>query len=251
MTDNAIILANLRVEASGRSILGPIDLAIQRGQCLAVLGPSGSGKTTLLKSIAGIQATSGGTIALFGKLATEGNKRLVKARARECAMVFQEPALWPHMSVEQHLRFAKSLRPGGSFSIDDFLRWTRLDPLRKQKPSTLSGGEKQRLGLAVAFIGQPKIVLLDEPFSSLDVELKREMLELTFKLNQYRATIIYVTHDPYEALKIADKVLLLRDGQVAWQGAPSSFIAGSDHALSGLQSALSWLHTNDYPLDAR
>ncbi len=196
-----------------------LTLSIVRGERLVLFGPSGCGKTTVLRLIAGLIPPDSGEIWIDGRLASRNGKILMKPHERNASMVFQDLALWPHMTVKENLQFALRFRkipPGEKENrIRETLRTMGMEEYADVKPSHLSGGQQQRVAIARALITRPRILLLDEPFSSLDLEtayrIRSEILKLQTEL---KFTLIHVTHDRDEALHMADRVAFMRNGKV-------------------------------------
>ncbi len=194
-----------------RTVVQDVSLDVRDGELLALLGPSGSGKSTLLFMLAGLVAPDSGAIRFDGRPAPDC------PRDRRIGMVFQDLALWPHMTVEEHLRF---VAPGDDPGI--LLDLVELRKLAKARPNTLSGGEAQRLALARALAGNPKLLLLDEPFGSLDRALQERALDLVADLHRrFNLATILVTHNYEEAFRIADRVAVLVDGRAIQTGTPA------------------------------
>jgi len=215
-----ISLRNLSRVFDGRAALSIESLDVAKGETLAILGPSGSGKTTLLRLISGLDHPDSGTIIVDGNVVSSPN-RAVPARSRKVGMIFQDLALWPHMTAEQHVVFALSQDGLSRKAIAERavgnLKAVRLGGLLKRYPAQLSGGEKQRLAIARAVAPNPACLLMDEPFSGLDMILKQEMMNLTLKLKKERGmTIVYVTHSLEEACCLADRILVLNHGEAVW-----------------------------------
>jgi ABC-type sugar transport system ATPase subunit len=194
-----------------RTVLDSVDLQVGDQELFALLGPSGSGKSTLLGIIAGLIRPDSGDVLFDGKSAPE------RPGHRKVGMVFQELALWPHMSVVKHLRFvAPETDP------EELLRSLEIDHLLQARPGTLSGGEAQRLAIARALITSPEIFLLDEPLGPLDRRLKNRMLDLILAMHRrFKTTTLTVTHDYMEAFRIADRVGIIVDGRMIQVGTPS------------------------------
>jgi len=196
--------------------LGPLSLSLERGERVALLGPSGCGKTTFLRLLAGLEPADGGTISFGEKLVTDG-KRLTPPGERRIGFVFQDGALWPHLTAIEQLRFADP-----ALSRPDALRLLErvgLGDHAGRRPRKLSGGEQQRLALARALVGEPRLLLLDEPLHSVDVHLRDDLSLLIRKLAEERGLgLIVVTHDREEALAMADRLVILRDGRIVEQG---------------------------------
>lgn len=231
----SIELRKVCVVAGGHAILRDLDVTIAAGSRVALLGPSGSGKTTFIRVIAGLVAgLESGQVLLDGEVATA-----FPPHRRELAMVFQDLALWPHMNVRNHLTF---VAPGvGADVVQTTIDAVGLVGRERSKPEELSGGERQRLALARALVVNPKRLLLDEPFSSLDLQLKREMISLTRSLHEDRGfTMIHVTHDPREAELMAERTILLDDGAVVWDGEAKALSKASSGQAGDLAKVLSW-----------
>ncbi|AZZ94147.1 sn-glycerol-3-phosphate ABC transporter ATP-binding protein UgpC [Hahella sp. KA22] len=197
-----------------------VNLEIQEGEFIVFVGPSGCGKSTLLRLIAGLELVSEGSIHLDGRDITEA-----PSSKRDLAMVFQSYALYPHMTVAENLSFALRLAKRPQAEIDEKVRSVaaslQLDKLLARKPRELSGGQRQRVAIGRAIVRQPKVFLFDEPLSNLDAALRVQMrLELARLHKQLGTTMIYVTHDQVEAMTLADRVVILNQGQIEQCGSP-------------------------------
>lgn len=211
------------IERSGAWPVRDVDLELAAGDRLAILGPSGSGKTSLLRSILGLETLTTGEIRLNGSLASRPHKIRILPEARRIAMIFQDLALWPHMSVAEHLDFVLRAqrvdRRERRERIRQALAWVDLDDYAMRRPATLSGGERRRVAIARALVMQPQLLLLDEPMANLDIALKKELLDLLARLLREREhPTIYVTHDPREAVPLADTVLIMENGTIVQRG---------------------------------
>ncbi|WP_409967734.1 ABC transporter ATP-binding protein [Bengtsoniella intestinalis] len=204
-----------------------ISVEIQDGEFIAILGPSGCGKTTLLRIIAGfIQATKGEVLS--GDEVFTRDHHHLPVNERDLAMVFQSFALWPHMTVREHIEYPLQSKRHSHLSaaektamVDEAIRSTGLELLQKRLPGELSGGQKQRVSLARAIVSKPKLLLMDEPLSALDAELKISMRkEIKDIHTMTKSTIIYVTHDQSEALSMADRIIIMKDGKIEQMGTP-------------------------------
>lgn len=213
-----IELINITKSIEKKKILHNLSFTVNTGQCLALLGPSGCGKTTTLRLIAGLDALDQGEIRLNGHTVSQAG-RLVPPIKRELGMVFQDLALWPHMTVRQNLDFAL----GGKIKdkswknskIVDILRMVQMEAFKDNHPHQLSGGEKQRVAIARALVAEPKFLLLDEPFSNLDSELRNGLLrQVKSILTNTGITSIYVTHEKQDADLIADQTVRMKNGRV-------------------------------------
>ena len=190
---------------------------------MVILGPSGCGKTTILRLIAGFLAPDVGRILLNGIEVSKNNKILVPPEKRDIGMVFQDLALWPHLSVYGNIAFGLKVRGvpkhERNLRVREILELVGLPGFERRKPSELSGGQQQRVALARALVLEPKVLLMDEPLSNLDLELnlrlRKEVVRLQEKLG---FTLLYVTHDREEAFSIAQTVVVMRKGQVAFRG---------------------------------
>lgn len=201
-----------------RDILAVRDFSLEiiEGEMLALLGPSGSGKTTLLRLLAGLERPDSGSIWIGDRLVT-GPATFVPPQERKIGMIFQDLALWPHMTVRGHLDFVlkgnKFPREERKTRIADLLGTMDLADRAKAYPYELSGGQKQRVAIARALAINPEILLLDEPLASLDQDLQVRMTDEIVRLNkQLRITTLYVTHDREEAFRVADRVALIQSG---------------------------------------
>jgi len=193
-----------------------VSFAVGKGEVLGLLGPSGCGKTTVLRLIAGLEIPDEGTVRVNGKVATD-DRAYVPPASRGIGMVFQDLALWPHMRVEQHVSFVlnKLDRSKRRQRVRELMELCRLTARRRAYPHELSGGEKQRLAIARALATGPAIVLLDEPLTGLDAELRDRMLAEILRLrDNLDVTIVYVTQHEHEVLAVADRTVHMRDGQV-------------------------------------
>lgn len=208
-------------------MLKDVNLEIRDGEFVAVLGPSGCGKTTLLRIIGGFLEPSQGVVRLNDRLLS-GNGVMVPVEERNLGMVFQSFALWPHMTVRQHVGFPLKSRRMRALSdaekkraVETTLESMGLAALSEHYPGELSGGQRQRVSLARAVVGRPSCLLMDEPLSSLDAELKISMRKEIQDIHRSTgATVIYVTHDQSEALAMADRILVMHGGTVEQIGTP-------------------------------
>jgi iron(III) transport system ATP-binding protein len=205
--------------------LDAVSLAVEPGSFLVLLGPSGSGKTTLLRCLAGIERLSSGTIAIGDRLVADGNGHHVAPERRDLSMVFQDYALWPHLTAQQNVAFALArLRLPKSQAVHrslELLDRVGLAGLAARFPNELSGGEQQRVALARALAAGTGLLLFDEPLSNLDATLREELrVEIATLAREAAATAIYITHDQAEAFALADRIGVLQDGHIVQLGAP-------------------------------
>jgi iron(III) transport system ATP-binding protein len=203
-----------------RVAINQLSLHIEKSERLVLFGPSGCGKTTVLRLLAGLEIPEQGSIRIDRRVVASSGKNLVPPEKRDLGMVFQDLALWPHMTVQQNLMFGLSARgvPKGEayVRVREMLQRVGLEHRIDAKPHQLSGGEQQRVALARALVSRPSILLMDEPFSSLDDERKRTIAsDLLGLQSQYGFTLIYVTHDRVETELLASRVCRMRDVQPA------------------------------------
>ncbi len=198
-----------------------VSLEVTEGQILALVGPSGCGKTTLLRAIAGLESPDEGTIEVDGRPVT-GRGVFVQPEYRSVGFVFQDYALFPHMTVESNIAYGlQSDAPNREQRIDELLDLVNLSDRRNRRPHELSGGERQRVALARALAPSPKILLMDEPFSNLDPNLSaRLQLEVREILHEAGITVVFVTHDQEAALSMGDVIAVMDRGRIQQVGAP-------------------------------
>ena len=202
-----------------RVAINQLSLHIERSERLVLFGPSGCGKTTVLRLLAGLEVPEQGSIRIDGRVVASARKNLVPPEKRDLGMVFQDLALWPHMTVQQNLMFGLNARRVQKREADarvrEMLQRVGLEHRNNAKPHELSGGEQQRVALARALVSRPSILLMDEPLSSLDDERKRAIAsDLLGLQSQLGFTLIYVTHDRDETGLLASRVCQMRDGRV-------------------------------------
>ncbi|GGA39658.1 ABC transporter ATP-binding protein [Dyella nitratireducens] len=234
MSGTAIQVRGLSKRFGQRTIMDQLDIDFAAGQFTVVLGPSGCGKSTLLRVIAGLEEADQGTVSIGGVDVTR-----TPPQSRGCAMVFQNYALYPHMSVRDNIGYALKLagleRAERERRIGEAAELLGLRDLLERKPAQLSGGQRQRVAIGRAIARRQRVLLFDEPLSNLDAKLRHEMrMELRRLHNEIGATTIFVTHDQVEAMTLADRVVLLNQGQVEQADTPmalyhrprSIFVAG-------------------------
>jgi ABC-type Fe3+/spermidine/putrescine transport system ATPase subunit len=222
--------AHRRFEGAASEALAGVSLEVRRGETMAILGPSGSGKTTLLRAIAGLEKLDSGEIRLRGEVATDSRTNIDPAN-RALGFVFQDLALWPHLRVRRQLEFAA----GGKLPEAQRKRLIadcRLEGLEDRLPVELSGGEQQRLALARALVREPDLLLLDEPFSSLDVETATELRALIRRIAADRElAIVDVTHRREEAFELGDRVAVMRAGRLEQVDTPARLLSQPQSAF--------------------
>jgi iron(III) transport system ATP-binding protein len=220
----SVALRGLTKRYGSQTVLDNVSLDVESGKLICLLGPSGCGKTTALRLVAGFIEPTVGEIAL-GERIVSSPARTLPPEQRNVSMVFQSYALWPHMTVTQNVAYGLELRklPRADIAkkVAAILATTRLAPLAERYPAELSGGQQQRVSLARALIVEPDTLLLDEPLSNLDANLREEMrFEVRRLHDAYRYTTIYVTHDQSEAMTTADLIAVLNAGRIEQLGTP-------------------------------
>ncbi len=218
-----LTLDRLTAGYGAQFVLRDLSLDIAAGELIALLGPSGCGKTTVLKVIAGLLKPDGGDVRF-----NEESVLRIAAEKRGAVMVFQKPLLFPYLTVAENVAFGLKMRRESAEQIrervSEILRLLQLEGYESRRPNELSGGQEQRVALARALVTEPRVLLLDEPFSALDENLRAEMRLLVRDLQtRLGITTIFVTHDQVEAATVADRIALLLDGKVEQVGAPRDF----------------------------
>ncbi|SFG62979.1 multiple sugar transport system ATP-binding protein [Palleronia marisminoris] len=215
-----LVLQDVRKRFGKTEVIHGVDLEVKDGEFVVFVGPSGCGKSTLLRMIAGLEEVSGGDVVIGGERMNE-----ITPSDRGIAMVFQSYALYPHKDVYGNMAFA--LRHAGEDKalIDERVRKAAdilgLEPLLKRRPKELSGGQRQRVAIGRAIVRDPAIFLFDEPLSNLDAALRVQMRVEILRLHQrLKTTMVYVTHDQVEAMTLADRIVVLRDGRIEQVGTP-------------------------------
>ncbi|MFY9554832.1 MAG: ABC transporter ATP-binding protein [Blastocatellia bacterium] len=219
MTEPFLKLTDLTMRFGDRTVVDHASLEAGEGEIVALLGASGCGKTTLLRLIAGLETPETGEVWIAGEQVAARGRILIPARRRGIGLVFQDLALWPHLTVAGNLDFvlasARMPKHERNERIAETLRLARIDRHAHLCPAKLSGGEQQRAALARALVGRPRLLLLDEPLSSLDTDLKTDLLgELKRLQRELAITTVYVTHDRAEAMALAHRVVLMANGRI-------------------------------------
>jgi iron(III) transport system ATP-binding protein len=220
----SVELRNLTKRYGPLAVVDDVSMLIEHGTLVCLLGPSGCGKTTTLRLIAGFIEPTAGEIRVGDRVVSTPARTLPPER-RNMSMIFQSYAIWPHMTVAENIAYGLKLRKLDRTTIarklDAILTTTRLAPLAQRYPGELSGGQQQRVALARALIVEPETLLLDEPLSNLDANLREEMrFEVRRLHDQYRYTTIYVTHDQAEAMTTADVICVMNGGRIDQAGSP-------------------------------
>ena len=219
MTAAPVSLTNVSKRFATHVALDDVSLAVTAGRAVVILGPSGCGKTTLLRIIAGLEVPETGQVTLDGRTVSAAGRALVPPHERRVGFVFQDLALWPHLTVRQSLDFvlgSTETAPGErGRRAQEALALVRIEQFSGRYPHELSGGEQQRAALARAIVGEPRVLLLDEPFSSLDEELRADLRSELARLQRtLDLTTVYVTHDRDDAAALADSVVEMRAGRI-------------------------------------
>ena len=222
---NEVIIKDAVKRYGDFTALNGVSLNIKEGEFFTLLGPSGCGKTTLLRMIAGFNSIEAGDFYF-------GDKRIndVAAHKRDIGMVFQNYAIFPHLTVRENVAYGLKARKVGKKEmderVDEALKLVQIEHLADRKPNELSGGQQQRVALARAFVIEPSVLLMDEPLSNLDAKLRVQMRTVIKKLQRRLGiTTIYVTHDQEEALAISDRIAVMKDGNIMQIGTPNEIYA--------------------------
>ncbi|SFI57942.1 ABC transporter ATP-binding protein [Celeribacter neptunius] len=221
MTDPRLEIRNIRRRFQGREVVSDVSLKVMPGQVTCLLGPSGCGKSTTLRIIAGVDMQDEGEIYVDGQLVCDTVFR-VPPEQRSIGLMFQDFALFPHLTVFDNVGFGlKGHKSDKRARIEELLDKVGLLSAIDKFPHELSGGEQQRIALARALAPKPSIMLMDEPFSGLDERLKDDIRDSTLDvLKAENTAVLLVTHEPHEAMRMADEIALMRDGKIVQQGAP-------------------------------
>lgn len=251
----SISIENVHKKYGDLQVLKPFSLTIEDGEFVVLVGPSGCGKSTMLKILAGLEPASGGRVLLGGRDVTD-----LAPGDRDVAMVFQNYALYPHLTVRQNIGFGLKMRGMNAAQIDqrveDASKTLGVVHLLERKPRALSGGQRQRVALGRAIVREPQAFLMDEPLSNLDAKLRVHMrAEISALHNRIGVTTVYVTHDQIEAMTMADRVVLMRDGIIQQIADPDTlfrepenlFVAGfiGSPGMNLISTTLD--HSNDIP----
>ncbi|UJW85395.1 ABC transporter ATP-binding protein [Devosia sp. SL43] len=218
---SAISISGVKKRYQKTDVIHGVDVEIEQGEFVVILGPSGCGKSTLLRMIAGLEEITEGEISIGGKVVND-----LEPRERGCAMVFQNYALYPHMSVRQNIGYALKVagmkRAERDAKVLKVAKAVSLEPYLDRKPGELSGGQRQRVAMARAMVREPEVFLFDEPFSNLDAKLRVAMRAEVRSLHRsLGVTSVFVTHDQTEAMTLADRLIIMNQGVVEQVGKPS------------------------------
>tara|TARA_B100000787_G_scaffold11471_1_gene8538 strand:- start:69 stop:854 length:786 start_codon:yes stop_codon:yes gene_type:complete len=239
MVVNSILeISKLSKSYDGKiKVLSDFNFNMESGKICAIVGESGSGKSTLLRLIAGLERPEGGEIKIAQSIVSD-NTKIVQPQLRNIGFVFQDFALFPHLTVEQNIAYG--IKNNKSKIIDKLLKLVKMEGYNKSYPSQLSGGQEQRVALARTLAIEPKLLLLDEPFSSLDVGLRsilrKEIKGIVKKLN---TSLIFITHDISDAIDIADEIIFLKNGKIVQHSPISELSKSSENEdISNIMSEL-------------
>ncbi len=214
---------NVSKSYNKHSVIKAISLDIEKGERVVILGPSGCGKTTLLRIVAGFIHPDQGKVIIDGNVVADNGKCIIEPENRQVGMVFQDLALWPHMSSYKNLEFGLKAKKIPKVEkrkrIDEIFEKVQMAQFKNVYPGVLSGGQQQRIALARALVMQPKILLMDEPLSSLDTDLSLTLRKEILRLQEELAiTLIYVTHDREEAFSLATRIVVMESGKIQKTG---------------------------------
>ncbi|HHT9136327.1 MAG TPA: ABC transporter ATP-binding protein [Candidatus Wunengus sp. YC60] len=236
---NALEVKQLIKCFNKKEVVRGISFSVEEGELIALLGPSGCGKTTTLRTIAGLETPDDGEIWIEGELASHGRKALISQKHRHIGMVFQDLALWPHMTVYENIEFG--LKANGLIlaerrkKIEAVLHKVNMQKYAKEYPGKLSGGQQQLIAIARAIVTEPRLLLMDEPLSGIDVKLREDIRQEIKRIQQEtQITTVYVTHDQEDAFLLANKIAVMNAGMIEQTGSPeeiysspaSLFVAG-------------------------
>ena len=203
------------------NVLNNFDISFNANELTCLLGDSGCGKTTILRLIAGLEMPKKGSVIIDNKTVTENGKSIISPDKREIGFVFQDLGLWPHFTIYKNIVFGLEEQKANDIKtkVTDILEFFGIKNQAEKYPHQLSGGQKQLVAIARSLVLKPKILLMDEPLANLDVKLKHKILSYIKNIKeQFKITIIYVTHDHKEAFAISDKIIVLNNGKIETQG---------------------------------
>ena len=246
--DYSLELINITKKFDNQNVVENLNLSILPGKVTCLLGPSGCGKSTTLRIAAGLETQDSGIIKINGNLISEPNVSNLPPEKRNIGFMFQDFALFPHLTVKKNIEFGITKNKNetlNNFSADKLLKKIGLDGFQQKYPHTLSGGEQQRIALARAISSIPMVMLMDEPFSGLDKRLRDEIRDETIEiLRNEGVAVLIVTHEPEEAMNMADNIALMRDGKIIQQGAPDNiYNKPIDKNVASFFSDINTLHS--------
>jgi ABC-type Fe3+/spermidine/putrescine transport system ATPase subunit len=216
-----IKLSNITHSYTDKKILKNLSIEFNENQISCLLGSSGSGKTTILRLIAGLETPQKGSLEIKGKMLSSNGKIIIPPHKRELGFIFQDLALWPHFTIYKNIAFGLSEKKEKDIpeKVEKMLAFFDLTEHQDKYPHQISGGQKQLVALARALVLKPKILLMDEPLSSLDVKLKKKIINYIKKItSDFKLSIIYVTHDHKEAFTLGDQISFITEGSIVETG---------------------------------
>ena len=237
--DSAVRLDEVWKSYKNEAVLRGIDLEIEYGKITTILGTSGSGKTTILRIIAGLEAPDRGSVSIDGKLVSREGRILVPPHRRSLGFIFQDLALWPHMTVYKNIAFGLEVRheKGIRQKVEEIADFFGIKGHLKKYPGELSGGQQQLVALARGLVLNPRLILMDEPLSSLDVMKKAKIRQVIKGLiHKFSVGIIYVTHDHKEAFELSDHIVVINNGKIVERGTPSQLRESKDEFVKDFLS---------------
>ncbi len=215
-----LIIRSLNKTFSNQNVINQLNLKVQSGEIISVVGSSGSGKTTLLRLVSGLEIPDSGQIILNNQ-SVNGDKTYVPPEKRDCSLVFQDYALFPNMTMRQNIYFGKNSSKNKA-RVEYLINITKLEKVIDKYPHECSGGEQQRVALVRSMAINPSLILMDEPLSNLDYNLKSSLgIIIRRFIKEFSTTAIIVTHDIFDAMKISDKMVVLDDGKISQKGLPN------------------------------
>jgi len=222
---NALEVKNLRKSFDKKEVVRGVSFDVEKGQLLVLLGPSGCGKTTTMRMIAGLEMPDDGEIWIEGVLASRGRNTVISQKQRHIGMVFQDLALWPHMTVYENIEFGLKVngltKAERREKINTVLSKVKMQKYAEEYPARLSGGQQQLIAIARAIITEPKLLLMDEPLSNIDIKLREDIRQEIKRIQkETQITTIYITHDQEDAFLLANKVAVMNAGMLEQIGSP-------------------------------
>ncbi len=217
-----IQLINCSKQLNGKDALRGINLSLHTNQWISIIGPTGCGKTTLLRCIAGLEIPDSGEIYIEGKKASSSGSLILEPHQRNLGFIFQDLALWPHFTVFRNISFGLTINNVKDYKnrVNDALKQFNIEALATRYPHELSGGQQQLVALARSMVLKPRLLLMDEPLSNLDFRIKKSIRKTLQQLVSGNLGLVYVTHDPKEALEESDTVIVINEGKLEFVGTP-------------------------------